>query len=83
MPVAAQTTQKIYRIGFLAARSRSTIANPDVYYDAFVRLQDANAPTTEHEVIEMAYEAEKTRIETEYEAALAPHRAWLEESKIS
>jgi len=29
--------QKVWRIGFLAARSRSTASNPDVYYDAFTQ----------------------------------------------
>ncbi len=33
----AQPTGKVWRIGFLAARSRSTPANPDPYYDAFVQ----------------------------------------------
>jgi putative ABC transport system substrate-binding protein len=28
---------KVWRVGFLAARSRSTAANPDLYYDAFVQ----------------------------------------------
>jgi putative ABC transport system substrate-binding protein len=32
----AQQTGKVWRIGFLATRSRSTSSNPDVYYDAFV-----------------------------------------------
>ena len=32
----AQQESKIRRIGFLAVRSRSTPANPDVYFDAFV-----------------------------------------------
>ena len=36
-PSLAQQPPKIRRIGFLAARSRSTPANPDVYYDAFVK----------------------------------------------
>ena len=36
LPVFGQTTPKVHRIGFLAARSRSTPANPDVYYDAFM-----------------------------------------------
>lgn len=34
--VVAQQLVKIRRIGFLATRSRSTSANPEVYYDAFV-----------------------------------------------
>ena len=33
----AQQQSKVWRIGFLAARSRSTTSNPDVYYDAFVQ----------------------------------------------
>jgi len=33
----AQQQGKIWRIGFLAARSRSTSSNPDAYYDAFVQ----------------------------------------------
>ena len=33
----AQQQSKVWRIGFLAARSRSTPSNPDVYYDAFVQ----------------------------------------------
>ena len=33
----AQEPGKVRRIGFLGVRSRSTPANPDVYYDAFVR----------------------------------------------
>ncbi len=33
----AQQQTKVRRIGFLAARSRSTPSNPDVYYDAFVQ----------------------------------------------
>ena len=33
----AQQQDKIPRIGFLAARSRSTASNPDPYYDAFVQ----------------------------------------------
>jgi putative tryptophan/tyrosine transport system substrate-binding protein len=33
----AQQAGKVWRIGFLAARSRSTPSNPDVYYDAFVQ----------------------------------------------
>jgi putative ABC transport system substrate-binding protein len=32
----AQQQGRVRRIGFLAARSRSTASNPDVYYDAFV-----------------------------------------------
>jgi putative ABC transport system substrate-binding protein len=33
----AQQQSKVPRIGFLAARSRSTPSNPDVYYDAFMQ----------------------------------------------
>ena len=33
----AQQQPKVWRIGFLAMRSRSTPSNPDVYYDAFVQ----------------------------------------------
>ncbi len=33
----AQQQGKVRRIGYLAARSRSTPSNPDVYYDAFVQ----------------------------------------------
>jgi putative ABC transport system substrate-binding protein len=33
----AQQQDKVRRIGFLAARTRSTSSNPDVYYDAFVQ----------------------------------------------
>ena len=33
----AQQQSKVWRIGFLAARSHSTPSNPDVYYDAFVQ----------------------------------------------
>ena len=33
----AQQQDKVRRIGFLGARSRSTPSNPDVYYDAFTR----------------------------------------------
>jgi putative ABC transport system substrate-binding protein len=33
----AQQESKVRRIGFLAARSRSTPSNPDVYYDAFTQ----------------------------------------------
>ena len=33
----AQQQDKVRRIGFLGARSRSTQSNPDVYYDAFTR----------------------------------------------
>ena len=33
----SQSQRKVHRIGFLAARSRSTASNPDVYYDAFVQ----------------------------------------------
>jgi putative tryptophan/tyrosine transport system substrate-binding protein len=33
----AQGAGKIWHIGFLAARSRSTSSNPDVFYDAFVQ----------------------------------------------
>ncbi len=29
--------QKVWRIGFLAARSRPTASNPDIYYDAFTQ----------------------------------------------
>ena len=38
-PLASFAPQqgKIPRIGFLAARSRSTSSNPDVYYDAFTQ----------------------------------------------
>jgi len=32
----AQAQSKVWRIGFLAMRSRSTQSNPDVYYDQFV-----------------------------------------------
>jgi putative ABC transport system substrate-binding protein len=35
--VFAQEQSKVRRIGYLAARSRSTPSNPDVYYDAFVQ----------------------------------------------
>lgn len=34
--VLAQQQPRIWRIGFLAVRSRSTPSNPDVYYDAFM-----------------------------------------------
>jgi putative ABC transport system substrate-binding protein len=34
---SAQQPAQLWRIGFLGARSRSTPANPDAYYDAFVR----------------------------------------------
>jgi putative ABC transport system substrate-binding protein len=34
--VLAQQPVKVWRIGFLGVRSRSTPENPDVYYDAFV-----------------------------------------------
>jgi putative tryptophan/tyrosine transport system substrate-binding protein len=34
--VLAQQPGKVWRIGFLGSRSRSTPANPDAYYDAFV-----------------------------------------------
>ena len=37
MPALAQQPPKVRRIGFLAARARSTPSNPDVYYDAFVQ----------------------------------------------
>jgi putative ABC transport system substrate-binding protein len=38
LPLAkAQQPEKVRRIGFLAARSRSTPSNPDVYYDAFMQ----------------------------------------------
>lgn len=33
----AQQQGKVWRIGFLAARSRSTSSSPEVYYDAFVQ----------------------------------------------
>lgn len=33
----AQPAAGAHRIGFLAARSRSTAVNPDIYYDAFVQ----------------------------------------------
>ena len=33
----AQQQGKVWRVGFLAARSRSTPSNPDIYYDAFVQ----------------------------------------------
>ena len=33
----AQQQGKIPRVGFLAARSRSTLSAPDVYYDAFIQ----------------------------------------------
>jgi hypothetical protein len=33
----AQQQGKVWRIGYLAARSRSTALNPDIYYDAFVQ----------------------------------------------
>jgi putative ABC transport system substrate-binding protein len=33
----AQQVGKVWRVGFLGARSRSTPANPDLYYDAFVQ----------------------------------------------
>ena len=33
----AQQQGKVWRIGFLGARSRSTLSNPDVYYDAFTQ----------------------------------------------
>ena len=37
LSVLSQTAGRVHRIGFLAARSRSTPENPDVYYDTFVR----------------------------------------------
>src|SRR5260370_28865914 len=38
LPLAkAQQPEKVRRIGFLAARSRSTPSNPEIYYDAFVQ----------------------------------------------
>src|SRR5262249_56521616 len=36
-PLVSLAQQKIWRHGFLAARSRSTASNPDIYYDAFVQ----------------------------------------------
>jgi putative ABC transport system substrate-binding protein len=33
----AQQPPRIRRVGFLAARSRSTASNPDIYYDAFMQ----------------------------------------------
>src|SRR5262249_13278682 len=36
-PLVSLAQQKIWRLGFLAARSRSTASNPDIYYDAFVQ----------------------------------------------
>ena len=33
----AQQKTKVWHIGFLGARSRSTPSNPDAYYDAFVQ----------------------------------------------
>jgi putative ABC transport system substrate-binding protein len=35
--VFAQQQRKVWRVGFLAPRSRSTVSNPDLYYDAFVQ----------------------------------------------
>ena len=37
LSLVAQPQPKVRRIGFLATRSRSTVSNPDVYYDAFVQ----------------------------------------------
>ena len=37
LPARAQQQPKVWRIGFLAARSRSTPAKPDIWYDAFVQ----------------------------------------------
>lgn len=37
LPLLAQAPPRVYHIGFLAARARSTPENPEVYYDAFVR----------------------------------------------
>ena len=37
----AQQPDKVRRIGFLAPRSRSTAANPDEFYDAFVAGMNA------------------------------------------
>ena len=38
----AQQPDKVRRIGFLAPRSRSTAANPDEFYDAFVAGMNAS-----------------------------------------
>lgn len=34
-PLASLAQQKVWRVGFLAARSRSTSSGPDIYYEAF------------------------------------------------
>jgi len=36
-PARAQQNPQVRRIGYLGVRSRSTVAKPDIYYDAFVR----------------------------------------------
>ena len=52
----AQSQGRVHRIGFLAARSRSTTSNPDVFYDAFVNgMRDLGYIDGKNMVIEWRY----------------------------
>ena len=52
----AQRSGKVYRIGFLGARSRSTPAHPDIYYDAWLRaMRDLGYAEGKNLVIEWRF----------------------------
>ena len=52
----SQSQGRVHRIGFLAARSRSTTSNPDVFYDAFVKgMRDLGYIDGKNLVIEWRY----------------------------
>jgi ABC-type uncharacterized transport system substrate-binding protein len=52
--------QKVWRVGFLAARFRSTPSRPDIYYDAFVReLRSLGYLEERNLVIEWRFAEEK------------------------
>ena len=52
----SQSQGRVHRIGFLAARSRSTTSNPDVFYDAFVKgMRDLGYIDGKNMVIEWRY----------------------------
>ena len=52
----SQSQGKVHRIGFLAARSRSTASDPDVYYDAFMKgMRDLGYIDGKNIVVEWRY----------------------------
>jgi ABC-type uncharacterized transport system substrate-binding protein len=53
---SARAQERVWRVGFLAARSRSTASHPDIYYDAFTRgMRELGYTEGKNLVIEWRY----------------------------